>query len=169
MRALVVYETLWGNTEKIARAIGSELALSMSVDVTDVDSAPDDVTDYDLVIVGGPTHAFSMTRSATRASAAKENGAPGVPRRGIREWLHGMHPIATPISASAFDTRVSAPRLPGSAARAAKQELRSLGFDIAVKQRSFWVHGYEGPLVDGELERASDWAREITVELQEVP
>lgn len=169
MRALVVYESLWGNTEKVARAIADALAQSMSVDVMDVDSAPDDVTDYDLLIVGGPTHAFSMTRAATRASAGKENGAPTVPRRGIREWLHTMHPIREPIPATTFDTRVSAPRLPGSAARAAKQELRSLGFDIAVKQRSFWVHGYEGPLVDGELDRAADWALEITAELQEVP
>lgn len=161
MRALVVYETMWGNTEKVARAIAAELSRTMSVDVHDVDSAPDSADGYDLVVVGGPTHAFSMTRPSTRHTAVEQNHAPLSPQRGIREWLGTLEPSTADTHAATFDTRAQSPRLPGSAARAAKQELRSLGYDIAVKQKSFRVHGYEGPLVDGELDRAAQWAREL--------
>jgi hypothetical protein len=161
MRALVVFESLWGNTEKAGRAIADALAATMEVDVVGVDAAPDSVDGYDLVVVGGPTHAFSMTRAATRQTAVEQNGAPSSPKRGIREWLHVLAPTERGVMAVAFDTRVNAPRLPGSAARAAKQELRSLGFEIPVKQKSFRVHGYEGPLVDGELEKAAEWGRSV--------
>ena len=169
MRALVVYESLWGNTEKVARAIAAELAVTMQVDVVDVDSAPNTIAGYDLVAVGGPTHAFSMTRVSTRQTAVKQNGAPSAPQRGIREWLDVLTPTENHVKAVTFDTRANAPRLPGSAARAAKQELGSLGFEIPLKQKTFRVHGYEGPLVDGELEKAAVWAREVSQALSEQP
>jgi hypothetical protein len=161
VRALVVYETLWGNTEKVARAIAAELQSSMTVEVVDSDSAPIVFEGFDLLVVGGPTHAFSMTRASTRDDAVVKQGAPHAPQRGIREWLHLVAGQNHTIRAAVFDTRVNAPRLPGSAAKAAQQELRSLGFEIVVKQKTFRVHGSEGPLVDGELERATEWAREI--------
>lgn len=157
MRALVVYESLWGNTEKVARAIAEGLAGIGSVDVLTSDAAPGTVDDYDLVVVGGPTHAFSMTRASTRADAVKSHSAPYEPARGIREWLSQLDRPATAIPAVAFDTRVDKPRLPGSAAKSAKHELHSLGFDTSVKQETFRVHGYEGPLLDGELDRARAW------------
>ncbi|MET0780604.1 MAG: flavodoxin domain-containing protein [Microbacterium sp.] len=161
MRALVVYETLWGNTEKVARAVADELGRTMSVEVVDVDSAPDSADGYDLVVIGGPTHAFSMTRPSTREGAVNQNGAPRAPAQGIREWLGHLAHAAAPVTAAAFDTRVNSPRLPGSAAKAARHELRSLGFDVGIKAKSFRVHGYEGPLIEGELDRAREWAREL--------
>lgn len=164
MRAVVVYESLWGNTEKVARAVAGELGRTMTVGVFDAESAPESVEGYDLVVVGGPTHGFSMSRPSTRESAVTQNGAPRAPARGIREWLAQLPHLASPIRAVAFDTRVDKPRLPGSAAKAARHELRSLGFDVALKARSFRVHGYEGPLIDGELGRAVEWARDITAE-----
>jgi hypothetical protein len=165
MRALVVYESLWGNTEKVARAIAAGLAGLGSVDVMTSDSAPSTVDGYDFLAVGGPTHAFSMTRASTRADAITSRHAPLEPTRGIREWLAELDRPATAIPAIAFDTRVDKPRLPGSAAKAAKHELRSLGFDTSVKQESFRVHGYEGPLLDGEIDRARDWAESAVTAL----
>jgi len=100
-----------------------------------------------------------MSRPATRASAGTDKSAPHVPVRGIREWLDALTPVTTPIPAAAFDTRVDSPRLPGSAAKAARQELRSHGFDTAAKAKTFRVHGYEGPVLDGELDAAAAWAR----------
>lgn len=166
MRVLVVYESLWGNTEKVARAIGARLAVNADVDVFDTDGAPTSAEGYDLLVVGGPTHAFSMTRETTRADAVKSHSAPHQPNRGIREWLNDLERPSTEIPAAAFDTRVDKPRLPGSAAKAAKHELRSLGFDTAAKQQTFRVHGYEGPLLDGEIERASRWADEVIAQLE---
>ncbi len=100
MRALVVYESLWGNTEQIARAVAAELATKMDVEVVDADTAPVSLEGIDLFPVGGPTHAFSMSRPTTRENVVSDHAAPHAPGRGIREWLN-------------------APRLPGSAAKTA--------------------------------------------------
>ncbi|MDJ0333879.1 hypothetical protein QMG83_01430 [Salinibacterium sp. G-O1] len=159
MRVLVVHESLWGNTRKVAEAVARALEPIATVDVVDTDSAPDVVEGYDLLIVGGPTHAFSMSRKSTREGARQQDADVHVPARGIREWLDDLTPVTVPIPSAAFDTRVNSPRLPGSAAKAARHELRSRGFDVAIKPVSFRVHGYQGPLVDGELERAAAWAR----------
>lgn len=165
MRALVVYETLWGNTEKVARAIAERLREGAEVDVIDSDAAPASVDGYDLIVVGGPTHAFSMTRPATREEAVTGHAAPHKPDRGIREWLDQLVRPSVKIPVATFDTRVDQPRLPGSAAKAAKHELRSLGFDTEMKQQTFRVHGYEGPLLEGELERAMTWADDILTQV----
>lgn len=166
MRALVVYESLWGNTAKVARAVAETLTGIGTVDVVESDAAPTSVDGYDLVVVGGPTHAFSMTRAATRKEAVTSHSAPHLPGRGIREWLSELDTPAPAIPAVAFDTRVDKPRLPGSAAKSARHELRSLGFGTSVKQETFRVHGYEGPLLEGELERARTWTDEIIASLE---
>jgi hypothetical protein len=161
MRALVVYETLWGNTEQVARAVAAELESTMTVEVVDSDSAPVfSVDGFDLLVVGAPTHAFSMSRPSTREQAGKQQNAPHVPTRGIREWLETLSRPDAAIRALTFDTRVNSPRLPGSAAKVIRHELRSLGFDTPVKAQSFRVHDYEGPLIDGELPRAAEWIRD---------
>lgn len=160
-RALIVYESLWGNTAALAEAIAGELRHDMSVELVTAEEGPPSIDDFDLVVVGGPTHAFSMSRPATRQSAVENNGAASAPARGIREWLADLAPAGRPVRVAAFDTRVDSPRLPGSAAKAARHELRSLGFDTAVKAESFHVHGYSGPLVDGDRERAVRWARRL--------
>jgi len=162
VRAIVVYESLWGNTEKLARAVASGLGLTMSVELVDTDAAPATVEGYDLVVVGGPTHAFSMSRPATRSQGVDEKGAPHAPGRGIREWLDALPPSSAHTPAAAFDTRVDTPRLPGSAAKAALKELKAHGFETPVSPRTFRVHGYEGPIVDGELDAAAAWARELS-------
>ncbi|SDS16060.1 flavodoxin family protein [Agrococcus carbonis] len=163
MRALVVYESLWGNTEQVARAIADRLRRTMGSEAVTTDAAPTNVDGFDLVLAGGPTHAFSMSRPSTRQNAVDQHGAPHAPGRGVREWLGALERAPRGTLAATFDTRVDKPRLPGSAARAAKQELRSLGFEILAKQQTFRVHDYAGPLVDGELARAADWADELAL------
>jgi hypothetical protein len=66
---------------------------------------------------------------------------------------------------AAFDTRVSKPRLPGSAAAAAEKRLRRLGFRVAARSRSFYVDGTTGPLVAGEPDRARHWGEELALAL----
>ncbi len=160
MRALVVYESLWGNTEKVARAIGDALSSHGTVDIFDSDAAPTSTDGYELLVVGAPTHAFSMSRPSTRADAVKSHAAPHAPVKGVREWLADLQrpPAKTPTLV--FDTRVDQPRLPGSAAKAARHDLHVLGFDTSVLQQTFRVHGYEGPLLEGEIQRAIAWVAE---------
>lgn len=159
MHGLLVFESLWGNTEQIAREIAA--GVGAEVDVIEAASAPDRLApDIDLLIVGGPTHAFSMSTAATRDSA-RQQGAPAIPARGIREWIEALQSPDRAVPVATFDTRVTTPRLPGSAAKKAMKRLVALGYRPAIKPETFRVHGYGGPIADGELERARRWGEEL--------
>ena len=165
MRALVVYETMWGNTGEIAASIADGIRTQRGVEdvqlVEAAQAAEEIPAHVDLLVVGGPTHAFSMSKSSTRDSA-RQQGATANPERGIREWIEGLTTPPSPLMVATFDTRTVAPRLPGSAAKKALKKLVALGFRPAVKPESFGVHGYSGPLADGELERAREWGAALT-------
>jgi hypothetical protein len=161
MRALVVFESMFGNTEKVAVAIGEGLATRMPVDVVEVGSAPTEIdAETVLLVIGGPTHAFGMSRPQTRQDAAKQAEGKVVSRSGIREWLAAVTPSG-PIPAVAFDTRVNQRWIPGSAARAAQRRLRGKGFRPAGRPTTFYVAGTPGPLIEGELARAREWGSEL--------
>lgn len=166
MRALVVFESMFGNTEKIADAIGQGLATQMSVDIVEVGTAPTEIgADTVLLVVGGPTHAFGMSRPQTRQEAVKQAGGDVVSRsRGIREWLAAVTRSA-PVPAVAFDTRVNKRFVPGSAARAAQRRLRGKGFGSAGKPTTFYVEGTPGPLLEGELSRAREWGERLAASI----
>jgi len=88
MRALIVVESWFGNTRAVAGAVADGLGQFMTVDVSEVGDAPARVApDVDLVVVGGPTHAFAMSRPNTRRDAAQQAGVRTGTERGIREWL----------------------------------------------------------------------------------
>lgn len=166
MHALVVYETLWGNTERLAREIGAGLSevfhrTGDAVGVAAVGSVPIPLpSTVDLLVVGAPTHAFTLPTSATR-EVARQQGATRMSSSGLREWIAGLPSSARHTAVATFDTRVTAPRLPGSAAKKAMKQLIALGFRPLASPETFGVHGYEGPLSDGELERARHWAVEL--------
>ena len=166
MKALVVYESLWGNTERVAEAIAAGLRESMEVDLVTVDEAPTELgPDIGLVVAGGPTHAFSMSRPATRTDALNR-GADHNPQLGLREWLDKLPVGQHSQRIATFDTRVAKVRhLPGSAARAAAKVARRHGFPRADDVESFYVDDVEGPLLSGELDRATAWARQIAAEV----
>jgi hypothetical protein len=163
MHALVVFESMFGNTQAVAGAIADGLASHMTVDVVDVGSAPTTVGDaVDLLVVGGPTHAFGLSRGRTRADAARRAGPRLVPTGiGLREWLAAVRNGSPDIAAVAFDTRIGSPRVPGSAARAARRRLRRLGFRIIRPAESFYVEGTPGPLLNGETDRAQRWGETL--------
>lgn len=175
MHALVVYESMFGNTQEVAESVAAGLASHMDVDVVEVGDAPETLgAHHRLLVTGAPTHAFGLSRPSTRRSAGDEarKAAPAAepPQAlistgiGLREWLAQIHPGGETVAAAAFDTRLAKPRLPGSAARAARRRLRRRGFQIVVPAESFWVTGTTGPLVDGESARARSWAEQIATE-----
>jgi hypothetical protein len=167
-RALVVYESVLGNTQAVAKAIAEGLGESRPVTVKEVSDAPDAIPpDVGLLVVGGPTHAFGMSRPETRADAARE--APGhvvSTGRGIREWVEALAPGAGTPTAT-FDTRVEKPHVPGSAAKKARKRLAHKGFPEFEEPHSFYVHGKAGPLADDELARARSWGQELGRHLAE--
>ncbi len=163
MSAVVVFESMFGNTEKIARAIAAGLRPAMDVTVTEVGDAPERLdAGVDLLVVGGPTHAFGMTRPSTREDARRRVGDQVVSRgAGVREWLDALGSRPGTLTAT-FDTRAEQVRhLPGSAARGAAKVLRRHGFTVVGRPHSFYVLDVEGPLVDGEVERARRWGEEL--------
>ena len=129
MRACVIYESMFGNTEKIARSLAGGL--------------------------GG-----AMTRATTRHEAHQQGAPLGDDDRGLREFIDELpSALRTPIAV--FDTRVSTVRkLPGSAAKAAAKELLR-HHDRVVARASFYVEDTSGPLLDGEVDRAAGWGREL--------
>lgn len=165
MRALVVYESMFGNTQAIAQAIGDGIEASMHADVVEVGAAPDTVPqDVTLLVVGGPTHAFSMSWPSTRRDVAGRSPRIVSRERGVREWLGALPSLMATTEAAAFDTRAIS-RVSGSAARAVSRRLDRLGYPLVSGPTSFRVAAVTGPLVGGELDRARAWGRAIGVEV----
>lgn len=162
IKSLVVYESMFGNTKRIAEAIALGLGTHGDVAVSEVGTAPLPDQSLDLVVIGGPTHAFGMSRKGTRESAASQTTealiSSGI---GIREWLGRLGPTSGQITGAAFDTRIDKPRLPGTAAPKIQRALRKLGYRLPVEPENFYVDGSLGPLLVGEEERATRWAANL--------
>lgn len=161
LRALVIYESMFGNTERVARAVAEGLQLAgVSVVVREVSEASTVVpSGTDLLVLGAPTHAFSLSRSSTRADAVRQGAPAHRAQLGLREWLaassaHSDSGIAT------FDTRATkVRRLPMAAGRSAARTAQQRGFILLTKPVGFVVEDIKGPLAPNELERAVKWGR----------
>jgi hypothetical protein len=174
MKALVVHESMFGNTDAIAAAIVAGLEQE-GFDVTsyDVAQAPGLAeVDVDLLVVGGPTHAFSMTRPSTRADAVRQGAPADRAGTGIREWLEAQAPAAhgassahqarSPRLAAVFDTRArKVRRLPKTAGTRGGHVLKHLGYTLVERPMGFLVEDVAGPLVEGETARATSWALQL--------
>jgi len=166
MGALVVFESMYGNTWQIAEAIAEGLSSRLPAEIVEVASAPREITgEVQLLVVGAPTHALGLSREATRADAAERSGhaviSAGV---GVREWI-GSLSIPRGLAVAAFDTHVDKRWLPGSAAVVVRRLLRRLGGKPIVSSESFYVGGMEGPLIPGEVERAREWGARLAEHL----
>jgi hypothetical protein len=164
MRALIVFDSMFGNTGQIARAVADGLAEHARVDLIRVDDVRGDVDDdVDLLVVGGPTHAHGMSNRTTRRASPQQVADGATPGAiGLREWLGALAPPPRAVAAAAFDTRFDKPAwLTGSAARGAAKRLRARGFTLAAPPESFFVAAGNGPLAEGELDRARHWGRTL--------
>lgn len=164
MRATVVYESVYGNTRAVAEAIAEGLG---GASVVPVCEAGGSVAGADLLVVGGPTHmhGLSTTRSRQAAAAAEEEKSlaldPGATAEvGLRGWLHDLAEVPAGRAAS-FDTRLDrSPWVTGVASRGIAKRLRRHGYRVLASE-SFLVEESEGPLEDGELERARAWGSKL--------
>ncbi len=145
MNALVVYDSQYGNTEKIAQAIAEALRASgqaRSARVNTVDK--DALKGVDALFVGSPTQAWRPTAA-------------------MRSWLQAADSDQLrALTLACFDTRFKKSHwLTGSAASTMAKSLRTRGAAPVVPPESFFVAGTEGPLLSGEIERAGAWARAV--------
>jgi len=144
MKALIVYDSVYGNTEEIARAIGDTITGEVRV-LRAGEANPPDLEAIDLIVVGAPTQ-------GGRATAA------------INEFLARVAgPVIKGINVAAFDTRLSKRWVGvfGYAAGRIAKGLKKQGGTLVVPPEGFFVEGTKGPLKEGELERAAAWAKGI--------
>jgi menaquinone-dependent protoporphyrinogen IX oxidase len=156
MKGLVMYDSAFGNTEQIANAIGSTLGLSDQIEVLHLGAVKmEGLTGLELLIVGSPTQRFKPTEATSDFL-----------KRIPANWLQGT-------KVAAFDTRLTIEeieetrilpffiRIFGYAAQPIANKLKKKGGELVTSPEGFYVQGMKGPLVEGELERAAAWARQI--------
>jgi flavodoxin len=145
-KALVVYDSVYGNTEKVARALAKGLEDSgVDVDCVRVDSAKfDELSGYDLLVIGSPVHAWSVSKP-------------------IKEFLERLKSVEglSGKKAFAFDTKMSRSRLAGGAGGKIEGKLKSLGLTIVKVHASAVVKGREGPLQEGAEETFKQLGAEL--------
>lgn len=167
MTTLVLYESMFGNTRRIAEAIGDGLATA-DLDVrVDLVSAVVNA-DADLVVIGAPTHAHSLPRASSREEAAtwaqdpEKHLAlePDASAPGVREWLEALE--TPPTAWAAFATRADIPRIfAGDASAAIEKRMRRSGSSRPVAPSECFLVDLDNVLVEGELERAREWGRSL--------
>jgi len=161
MKALVVYESLYGNTAAIGEAIAASLrSHGLEVEAGSTSRiSPAETAGFDLLVVGGPTHAHGMSKKQTRKAAIedkKNTYAEATAEPGLREWLTDLPPGAGRLAA-AFDTRIDkAAFLTGSAAKGVARLLEGNAYVLVVPPECFLVTA-QNSLRDGELEHADEW------------
>jgi len=160
--ALVVTESMFGNTASIGRRVAEALLDDgVPTEVVDVGAAAVDLPPtVRLLVVGAPTHAFSLSRPSTRADAVRQGASEDRARTGVREWLGSVLPQDQRHAprVAIFDTRVSkVRRLPAAAGPRAARLARRRGLQVATRPEAFLVQDVRGPLLEGEEARARSW------------
>ncbi len=145
MNALVVYDTVYGNTEQVARAVADVLGTGANTRLVRVSEAAGlDLAGIDLLVLGSPTHGW-------RPTPAMREFLDRLPEGSLRN-----------LPAAVFDTRLRGIRvLTGSAARSLAKTVERMGVRLVLPPESFVVVRSEGPLAEGELTRAMEWARAL--------
>jgi len=169
MRALVVYESVYGNTHRIADQIGSGLGPTFEVSVEQASRVTvAEIVAADLLVVGSPTHVHGLPSRRSREAAARGAGRPSANPAldpdatsvGVREWLRDLAPLGGK-PAAAFDTRYGGPALlTGRAAKGIARLLRHRGGRLIVVPESFIVDK-QNRLATSEAERAEAWGRAL--------
>jgi flavodoxin I len=145
MNTLIIYDSTFGNTAQLAQAMADSLGEHGKVQMVRADEAGlSEMKEIDLLIVGGPTQRHGV-------SPAMRDLLERFPRRTLRG-----------VGAAAFDTRYHiAAWKSGSAASRIASKIKRTGASLLIAPESFFVAEREGPLEEGELERASRWAEEV--------
>jgi flavodoxin I len=144
MKVIVVYDSVYGNTEQIAKAIGGAITGDVRV-IRAGEAGPAELKGIDLLIAGAPT----------------QGGRPSPAMQGFLK--KATEPVVKGMSVATFDTRISAKWVGifGYAAGKIAKNLGKKGGNLVLNPEPFFVKGTKGPLKEGELERAAGWAQEV--------
>jgi hypothetical protein len=161
MKAIVVYESHWGNTAAVARAVAEGIGPGART-LTTSEATPEALQGADLIVAGAPLLGFQLpTDGMLKSMATSEARAPQPPdlsHPSLRSWLETVPKGKG--HAAAFETRIW--WSPGSATKPILASLEAAGYrPVQPKGERFKVQGRYGPLREGELERAKQWGQEL--------
>jgi hypothetical protein len=156
MHAIVVYESVWGNTAAVARAIAEGLGDGTRACPTD-EVPPADLAAADLIVAGAPVFGFGLPTEKMRETIKPGEAGADLSHPSLRSWLETLP--AGHGRAAAFETRIW--WSPKGATGTIEKHLAGRGYTPIAKAAKFVVRGKEGPLRDGELERAAAWGRQL--------
>ncbi len=164
MKAMVVYESHWGNTAAVARAVAEGIGDgTAALSTGEADAAA--VADLDLLVVGAPVLGFRLANEQmykTMRSQPGKGNPPDLSHPPVSVWLKSV-PAGT-AAVAAFDTRVRGPF--GKAGPAILKILRQGGYRSLGEPEGFLVKGAQGPMREGELDRAREWGRKLAETLE---
>ncbi len=153
MNILIVYETLYGNTEKIAQAVQEGIGSTHTVRcIKAADAKPDDLEQIDFLIIGSPTHGGWYSQDTKTFFVS-------IPENSLQNLPAAAFDTGTTKEGEGFFTRAIINLFGYAASRMAK-ELIQKGVRL-IAAETFFVHGKEGPLKAGEIERARTWASSL--------
>ena len=144
MKALIVYDSVYGNTEKIARAITLGLSEKGDARLARAGKENTDIQGIDILVVGSPTQGGRPTPPVQEFLKA-------IPSNGLQN-----------VKVASFDTRMrkggsgAFAKLFGYATGRIESELKKRGGTV-IASEGFGVTGREGPLEEGETDRARKW------------
>ncbi len=159
MKAVVVYESLWGNTAAVARAVAAGIGGDTRA-LSTAEATAEAVAGAELIVAGAPVFAFRLSNDRSREDIRRnppKGPAPDLSHPSMRSWLDAL-PGGKGHSA-AFDTQVRGPF--GKGAPTIAEALEAKGYARLADPAGFVVKGKTGPLRDGELERARAWGAEL--------
>jgi hypothetical protein len=158
MKAVVVYESHWGNTAAVAEAIAAGIGGGTRV-LSTAEAVSDALKGVDLLVVGSPLLGFRVPNEMMVQGMRNQQHKvpPDLSNPPMRTWLNGLSKGSA--RCASFETRVW--WSPGSAAGGIFKALTALGYMPAAKPQKFIVQGAQGPLKEGELDRAKAWGAEL--------
>ena len=163
MKAIVVYESLWGNTAAVARAIAEGIGPEAKA-MSTAEATGAAVAGADLIVAGSPLFAFQLPtdkiRETIRGKAATFPKPPDLSHPPLRTWLDAVP--AGRGRAAAFETRIW--WSPGGASGSVLKALAKAGYEPMARGKRFRVAGMYGPLKAGEIERAREWGQRLARE-----
>ena len=160
MKVVVVYESHWGNTAAIAKAIAEGIGIeAVALSTSEASNAV--IADADLIVAGAPVLGFSLPTEAMIKSLGQNLGkdvaAPDLSHPSMRAWLEALPPGNG--RSAVFETRIS--WSPGGSTKAILRELEKAGYRPVAEAHRFIVKDRYGPLKEGELDRAKLWGAEL--------
>lgn len=162
MKAVVVYESIFGNTAAVARAVAEGLGPDAQALTTD-EASDAIVLDADVIVAGAPVIGFNLANDKTRAGIGRAEADAPTPadtsHPSLRMWLAQLP--EGHASTAAFETRIW--WSPRGATGTIEKGFRRAGFRPIAKAEKFVVEGKYGPLRDGELDRAREWGHELAL------